>query len=132
MRRFIPAILFLIPVMLIGVSAYSRGGGQNPANEKAVVELTDSTDVSGVVLQGKYVFEHDYARKLRGEPCMVVYKLTNGQQGEMVTAYHCQPVERPQARATVVTVGLTAQPGIFKLVEVQFAGSTVGHRLVGE
>jgi hypothetical protein len=129
MRRLIPALI--ISVTLIGVNAYSlRGATLNPLNEKSVVNLPDKTMVGGVVLQGPYIFEHDYDRKARGEPCLCVYAMRDGQQAELVVAVHCMPVERPVARYPVVTVGMTEQAGVFKLTEIQFPGSTTGHHIV--
>ena len=101
-------------------------------NEKAIVDLTDKTMVAGVVLHGQYIFYHDYDRKARGEPCMLVYTVKNGEQGDLVVAFHCEAVTRPKVHTAVVSVGLTAEAGVFKLTEVQFPDSTVGHRVMGE
>jgi hypothetical protein len=128
MRRFIVGIL--IYGTLMAFNAYSRqAAAQNPPKERAVVELADKTSISGVIVQkGKYIFEHDYDKKARGEACLYVYTIKDGGPGDLVVSFHCQTVERPKARTTVTTFAMTSDPDVVRLTEIQFAGSTVGHR----
>jgi hypothetical protein len=99
--------------------------------EHAVVELTDKTKLGGEILLGKYYFEHDDGRMARGEPCMYVYSYEGAKPGKLVVSFHCTPVERPKARAVIVSVSMTNSPDLYLLTEIQFAGSTKGHAVPG-
>jgi len=45
-----------------------------------------------------------------------------------VVSFHCEPVAHPKAGQIVLTYGMTTA-GEFQLREIQFAGSTEGHRI---
>ena len=128
MKRFIAAIFIL--GTLTAFNAYSRQvTTQNPVKERAVVELSDKTMIGNVALQGKYIFEHDNDKKARGEACLLIYTIKDGEPGELVASFHCQAVDRPKARSLVVNVAMTSEPNVYRLTEVQFPGSAVAHRV---
>jgi hypothetical protein len=100
---------------------------QSTTRQSAVVVLVDKTKIGDVVLQGKYVFEHDDGRMSPGEPCMYIYTYEQGKPGKLVVSFHCKPVDRPPARELVVNVAMTREPEVFELKEIQFAGTSKGH-----
>lgn len=108
----------------------------SPGLEKDLVELTDKTKVAGLMLQGTYLFVHDEDKSARGEPCFSVYeyqglRMPEPGRDKPIISFHCRPVERRMAKDTIVTVGMSSEPGLFELRELQFANSTVGHLLPG-
>ena len=132
MRQYSLMIVSLIAVVLIGASA---GSGAPPAKEMAVVNLEDKTHLGKTVLQGKYIFVHDDSRMAKDEACFYVYEYTENEMGQpearpekLVVSFHCEPVAHPKASQIVLTYGMTAA-GQFQLREIQFAGSTEGHRV---
>jgi hypothetical protein len=113
-------------VILFALSPVART--QEAQKETAVVQFFDKIEVAKTLLEkGKYVFEHDDGRMARGEPCMYVYSYTDGKADKLLVTFHCKPVERKLATATVTNEEMTKEPGVFRLLEVQFAGSTKGH-----
>jgi hypothetical protein len=66
----------------------------------------------------------------RGEPCTYVYRGNQLDETKLVVAFHCIHVNRDKASAFKVT--LTRHSTLYWLPEVreiQFAGSTDGHRV---
>ena len=47
---------------------------------------------------------------------------------KLVVSFHCLPVERSKPDQIVLTYGMLS-PDLFELREIQFAGSTEGHRV---
>ncbi|MCI0487589.1 MAG: hypothetical protein L0229_13440 [Blastocatellia bacterium] len=126
MKRYILAGIALGTLVSVGNALATRGETSSD-KERAVVEFADKTILLDVVLQGKYLFEHDDGRMARGEACMYVYKYEAGKAGELVVSFHCKPVERQAARITVTSIAATRDPDVFELKEIQFAGSNKGH-----
>ena len=126
MRRYILAGVALSALIFIG-NAVATQGETPSGKETAMVEFADKTLLRDVVLQGKYIFEHDDGRMARGEACMYVYKYEAGKAGGLVVSFHCKPVERQAARFTVTSIAATRNPDVFELKEIQFAGSSKGH-----
>lgn len=124
----------IIVVILIGASARSAAAAP-PGKEMAVVDLQDKTHLAKTVLQGKYIFVHDDSRMAKDEACFYVYEYTENETGQpearpekLVVSFHCEPVAHPKASQIVLTYGMTTA-GQFQLREIQFAGSTEGHRV---
>lgn len=127
MKRLILITTAFAAMIMIGSLFAQQSFALPPDKETAVVDLTDRTQVLDKVLQGTYLFEHDDARMARGEPCMVIYTYVDGKAGEVAASFHCVPVERKPARSLVVNVAMTNKPDLYKLTEVQFAGSSKAH-----
>lgn len=135
MRQHSLMTLSLIIVgILIGASARSVAAAP-PVKEIAVVELQDKTHLGKTVLQGKYIFVHDDSRMAKDEPCFYVYEYSENEMRQpearpekLVVSFHCEPVTHPMASQIVLTYGMTTA-GQFQLREIQFAGSTEGHRV---
>ncbi len=122
-------LMYIAILSSVAVFAFSPAALTAQAKkETAVVEFFDKIEVTKTLLEkGKYVFEHDDERMARGEPCMYVYSYVDGKAANLLVSFHCQPVERKLATSTVTSEELTKEPGVFRLREVQFAGTTKGH-----
>lgn len=122
--------------VLISIGALGGFASSAPQEKEiAVVELPDKTMLVKTELQGKYIFVHDDTKMSKGESCLYVYKYSEDQSGrpdprpdKLVVSFHCQPVHHDKATHIVLTYGMTPT-GIFDLREIQFAGSTEGHRV---
>ena len=114
-------------VLILVAGAMAQGPTEARSRQTAIVEFTDKHKLADVVLQGKYLFEHDDSRMARGEACMFVYTLVGGKADKVVVSFHCKPVERAKVKAVVTSVAMTSTPDLFELKEIQFAGSTKGH-----
>lgn len=118
----------LFSVLTIGgIALTPKSSAQVPGKEVAVVEITDKLKLGDKILQGTYIFEHDDERMARGEPCMYIYMSDKGKPGDKVATFHCTPVERPVAKNVVISVAMTPDPDVWRLKEIQFAGSSKGH-----
>jgi hypothetical protein len=125
MKRLNTIALAIATVALILAPSAS---GRLTEKETAEVQFFDKTEVAGVILdKGKYFFEHDDQRMARNEPCMYVYTLADGKPDRLAVSFHCQPIERKFSASTITTEEMTREPGVFRLKEVQFAGSRKGH-----
>ncbi len=129
MRRLFYAGFILCSIILIGIAVQAQQKPQTPEKESAIVVITDKLKVLDVILQGQYLFEHDDSRMARGEPCMYIYSYKDGKQGELVAKFHCIPEERDLAKEVVLGVMMTSDPDVFRLDEIQFKGSTKGHKV---
>jgi hypothetical protein len=103
---------------------------QAPRRESAIVEFTETVKFHDVLLRGEYVIVHDEERMARGEPCTYIYKSKNGQEGELVTSFHCVHVDRAMAKQFTVKLYTSRTPyGTREVQEFQFANSAAGHRV---
>ena len=122
-------------IVLAGTAFIRLAVAQTPKKEMAVVDLTDKTQMMKEVLQGKYIFVHDDDKMAKGEACMYVYEYSEDQAGhpeakpeKLVVSFHCESVQREKAREIVLTYGMLSAD-TFELREIQFPGSTNGHRV---
>lgn len=127
MKRIILTSLIVSLLTIGGIARTPKSPAQAQGKEIAVVEFTDKTKIQDKVLQGTYIFEHDDERMAKGEPCMYIYLSEKGKPGERVAAFHCTPVDRTLAKNLVISVGMTANPDVWQLKEIQFVGTTKGH-----
>ncbi|HSE96752.1 MAG TPA: hypothetical protein VLD57_00690 [Blastocatellia bacterium] len=127
MRRLV--LTFIVSFALIAITNLfaQQSFALPPEKETAIVDLSDKTLILDKVLQGKYLFEHDDDRMARGEACMYIYAFADGKAGELVASFHCIPVERKPVKTFVMSVATSKTPDVYKLTEVQFAGSPKGH-----
>ena len=133
MKRFILMISLVSVFALVG-GAF-RGLASPPEKEIAVVNIPDKTKLLKATLLGKYIFVHDSSKMSTNAPCFYVYEYSEDQSGKpevkpekLVVSFHCSPVERSKPDQIVLTYGMLA-PDLFELREIQFAGSTEGHRV---
>ena len=101
----------------------------------AVVDIPEKTMLMKTALLGKYIFVHDDEKMASGEPCFYIYEYSENQAGKpealpdkLVISFHCQPITRAKARQLITTVQM-GRNGEVELREIQFAGTTEGHRV---
>jgi hypothetical protein len=94
------------------------------ARQSFEVWFKNPTWIGKVIVQGRYVVEHDNDRMARGEPCTHVYAYNN--RDKPVATFHCTHLERD--RSSQNSVGLvTTSDGFKRLTEFQFAGDSAAH-----
>jgi hypothetical protein len=134
-RRVLLISLIFGAMTMIATALGSLATAAAPGKEMAVVDIPDKTKLLKATLQGKYIFAHDDEKMVRGEPCFYVYEYSQNVTGQpelkadnLVVSFHCAPVQRVKVSNIVLTYGMTAE-GLFELREIQFAGSSEGHRV---
>jgi hypothetical protein len=135
MKRFLQmSLIFGAMAMLFG-QVGSRVYAAPPGKDMSVVDIPDKTKVMKTTLQGKYIFIHDDEKMANGAACFYIYEYSADVAGQpearpdkLVISFHCQPVQREKAKHIVMTYGMV-NPDLFELREIQFAGSTEGHRV---
>lgn len=135
MRRVLLISLVFGSMTMIVSAVGSLAGAAQPGKEMAVVEIPDKTKLLKATLQGKYILVHDDEKMARGEPCFYVFEYSQDPAGQpevkpdkLVVSFHCEPVQREKANHVVLTYGM-ASATLFELREIQFAGSSEGHRV---
>jgi hypothetical protein len=135
MKRLLLMTLVLSATAMIVSAFASFATAAPPGKEMSVANIPDKTKLLKTTLQGKYIFVHDDAKMAKGEPCLYVYEYSEDQAGQpevkpekLMVSFHCQPVERPKADHIVLTYGMLSTD-LFELREIQFPGSTEGHRV---
>jgi len=135
MKRLLLMTLILGASAVIVSSLASVASATPPGKDIEVATIPDKTKLLKATLQGKYIFVHDDAMMAKGEPCLYVYEYSEDQAGrpeakpeKLVVSFHCQPVQRGKAAQIVLTYGMLS-PELFELREIQFSGSTEGHRV---
>ncbi len=135
MKRFSQvSLIFVAIAMVVGAQAL-RAHAATPGKDMSVVDLPDKTRVMKTVLQGKYIFIHDDEKMAKGDACFYIYEYSSDAAGQpearpdkLAVSFHCQPVQRQKATHIVLTYGMV-NPELFELREIQFTGSTEGHRV---
>ena len=120
-------ILFvLIAGLLFGGAFAARGSADAPKNERALVRFNDTVKLKNVFLRGEYLFVHDADKMAKGEDCTWIYD----KDGNVVTSFHCTPVERPLTTTfKVIVYRPNTAFQISEVREIQFPGSTEGHQV---
>ena len=133
-RLLLMTLIFSATALIVGAFASYATAAQQ-GKEMSVAEFPDKTKLLKTTLQGKYIFVHDESKMAKGEPCLYVYEYSQDQAGQpevrpekLVVSFHCQPIERPKAAHIVLTYGMISAD-LFELREIQFTGSTEGHRV---
>ena len=130
MKRTILVTLMLFGMfILVGGSWPSETSAATP-RESAVVEFADLVKLGGVLLRGEYLVAHDEQRMANGEACTYIYRGKQIDETKLVASFHCIHVEREKADVFKVTIARHGSPyGVPEVQEIQFAGSTDGHRV---
>jgi hypothetical protein len=128
MRSRIIVGVFLLFGVLAASTVATSGDGVGPQKRWAIVNFVNPVEIGTSVLLGSYLIVHDDAKMARGEPCTSICRFDpkKGPQEEVVS-FHCQPVQRPVADKTILTIVSSRTPGVRRLTEYQFAGDTEGH-----
>jgi hypothetical protein len=135
MKRFSQTILILCAMGIIVGALASFVTGAPPGRDIEVANIPDKTKLLKATLQGKYIFVHDDSKMAKGEPCLYVYEYSEDPAGrpevkpdKLVISFHCQPIQREKVNRIVLTYGMLSGE-LFELREIQFPGSTEGHRV---
>ena len=123
--------LFLLFALLFAValstsSAIVSKASNADRKQKAVAQFNEPVRLQGVLLKGEYLFVHDDAAMMRGEACTLVYKGNAEIADNLVTSFHCTPVQREQVYSFSVRTRQTS-PGVNEVSEFQFRGETEAH-----
>lgn len=135
MRRLLLTTLILSATAMMVSALAPFAAAAPPGKEMTVATIPDKTKLLKATLLGKYIFVHDEDKMAKGEPCLYVYEYSEDQKGQpeirpekLVVSFHCQPIQRAKADQIVLTYGMVS-PELFELREIQFPGSTEGHRV---
>jgi hypothetical protein len=96
-----------------------------PVRQTAEVWFTRPVLVSGSILLGRYVIEHDNDRMARGEPCTHIYAYDD--RTKPVATFYCTHLERDRADQNIVVLYTTSDGKMQRIAEFQFAGETAAH-----
>ena len=135
MKRLLLMTLILGLTGLMASALASVATAAPPEKDIEVATIPDKTKLLKATLQGKYIFVHDESKMAKGEPCLYVYEYSEDQAGrpevrpeKLVVSFHCQRIQREKVTQIVLTYGMLS-PELFELREIQFSGSTEGHRV---
>lgn len=95
------------------------------ANQKTEVWFQRPVRVGKVILQGRYVIEHDNDRMARGEPCTYIYAFND--RTKPVVTFHCTHLERGPVSANTVVLYPIGDGAMQGMAEFQFTGETAAH-----
>ena len=131
MKRISLMFFALFGVLALNVIVWpSAGSLAAGSSESAVVEFAETVKLQGALLKGEYFVVHDEQRMARGEPCTYIYRGNQLDETKLVVAFHCIHVNRDKALAFKVTLNRHSTPyEVPEIQEIQFAGSTEGHRV---
>jgi len=131
MKRFVFISFVMFGALVLSGGLWpSARGNPGPRRESAVVEFTQTVKLQNVLLRGEYLIVHDEEAMQRGENCTYIYHGTRATPAQLVTSFHCIPVERAKVGGFKVTLSHHTSPyEVPELREYQFAGSTEGHQV---
>ena len=117
----------LLGALTLSSSLLSTSTAANVGQKQSALTRFDQpVRLQGVVLKGEYLFVHDNAAMMRGEACTFVYKGAAEVARNLVVSFHCIPSERTKAAYFRVRT-VESSPGIFEVLDFQFAGDTEAH-----
>ena len=130
MKRISTVFVALLGFLLLGSSLCLSPMRASSRRETAVVEFTETVKLSGVLLRGQYLIVHDEEKMARGEPCTWVYAGNEMNDTKLVASFHCTHVDRERADSFKITYRRHLTPyETPEIAEIQFAGSTDGHKV---
>ena len=98
--------------------------------ESAKVRFNEQYKLKGALLFGDYLVVHDEAMKARGEECILFCRVKSDNTKELVVAYRCEAVQRTKTDSFKIVATQRRTPyDVAEIQEIQFAGSTSGHRI---
>lgn len=101
------------------------------AKQTANVNFEQQYRLKGALLFGEYLVVHDDDLKARGEDCVFFYKVKPDGTKALVVSYHCEAIKRGKAeKFTIVAFRRHTAWSVADIEEIQFAGSTDGHRVL--
>jgi hypothetical protein len=129
MKRSFLLTLILGAFLFAGIPTTKADDHQH-GKQTAAVNFDQQYRLNGVLLFGEYLVVHDDNLKARGEDCVFFYRVKSDGTKALVTSYHCQAVKRAKAdKFTVIAARRHTPWAVAELTEIQFAGTTEGHRV---
>jgi hypothetical protein len=117
-------LLIVLAGLLFSVALVAGTKAEEPKNERALVQFTQTVKFKNVFLRGQYLIVHDADKMAKGEDCTWIFDA----EGKVVASFHCTPVARERADSFKLIVSRrNAAFDIPDVREIQFAGSTEGH-----
>lgn len=107
------------------VASAGLGFPVKPEVQTLVVTFREPVRVTGAILMGRYVIEHDDARMARGEPCTYIFEAAERRM-PLIT-FHCTHLERQPSETAIVVLRPGKDSGMKRLAEFQFAGDDASH-----
>ena len=95
------------------------------ANQKTEVWFQRPVRIGAVIMQGRYVIEHDNDRMARGEPCTYIYAFND--RTKPVVTFHCTHIERGPVSTNTVVLHSIGDGTMQTMTEFQFQGETAAH-----
>ena len=126
MKSFLLFLAVIVVFTLANSSAPVTNAADSSKKEMAVMKFNYTVTVMDVSLKGEYLFVHDDEAMARGEACTYIYKGVDESPKNLVASFHCIPAAREKAAYFTVRTSMVS-PGVYKLDEYQFAGSTESH-----
>ena len=122
----------LIVVGLLGVGTFASRGGTDVSKPRqwTMVNFLDPVRVHGSLVVGPVMIVHDDQKMESGEACTTFYRFdpSRGPREEIVS-FHCTPVQRAVASATILKVENGPEGSCKRLVEYQIAGEAEAHAI---
>lgn len=130
MKSVLLTTLLLGIMVLGGTSLTPNTAAGASEKETAMVEFADQVKLGDVFLKGQYWVVHDEDKMAQGEACAYIYSTKGGEPDKLVISFHCTPVERTVVdRFTISTSRIRISDMLAEVKEIQFAGSSVGHKV---
>src|SRR5262249_16619630 len=130
MKRIVLIAFAMFGLLALGGTVWQSSGSiAAPSRESAVVEFTRTVKLNGVLLRGVYTIVHDEEKMASGEPSNYVYRGRKIDERKLVIAFHCIHVERERVTAFKATIPPHGMYEVPEITEIQFAGSTAGHKV---
>lgn len=107
------------------VASAGLGLPVKPEVQTLVVTFREPVRVTGAILMGRYVIQHDDARMARGEPCTYIFEAAERRM-PLIT-FHCTHLERQPSETATVVLRPGKDNGMKQLAEFQFAGDDASH-----
>ena len=107
------------------VASAGLGFPVKPEVQTLVVTFREPVRVTGAILMGRYVIQHDDARMARGEPCTYIFEAAERRM-PLIT-FHCTHLERQPSETAIVVLRPGKDSGMKQLAEFQFAGDDASH-----
>ena len=133
MKQLLLLTLILGVFLCLGMTA-TKATNQHHEHEHgkqtAKVNFDHQYRLNGALLFGEYLVVHDDDAKARGEECVFFYRVKDDGMKDLVVSYHCKAVKREKAESfKIIASRRLTTSGIYEIEEIQFAGTSDGHRV---
>lgn len=129
MKRFFIITIVFSALSLINLTAL-QADDHHKHQEVAKVRFNEMYKLKGVLLYGDYLVMHDDDKKIRGEECILFYRVNPDNSKELVVSFRCEAVQRGKAdKFMIVATRRHTAFDVAEIQEIQFAGSINAHRV---